>query len=190
MAEYKFKEITLDGEKYVSKKDLLAAIKGMKKDSMEGTKPGYIQEKKGRRLAAFLALNHLGAELTHPEREKYIYENITNPKQIIVSVNMENQETFLYFRGWCKHIADRRENVPIFSEDPNEAVEFSTYETAEKIAEHIKAEYNTMKLAIVPRGRVRIETGLRHLHEKYGWPMGREEADVLEDELYWVKTLG
>ena len=70
MAEYKFKEITLDGEKYVSKKDLLAAIKGMKKDSMEGTKPGYIQEKKGRRLAAFLALNHLGAELTRPEREK------------------------------------------------------------------------------------------------------------------------
>ena len=149
-----------------------------------------IQPKKGRRLAAFYALNHLAVLINKREIDQYKHDNITHQKFIIMSVNMENQECFLYFRGWCNHVPGRSGDVPIFTEDPTEALEFEHAKTAGGVSRSIISEYPHEKLEVVPRGRVRIETGLRLLHAAYGWPEGREPEDVLQDELSWTKTRG
>lgn len=188
MAEFKYlEEITLNGKQYVSKDELRALIREEKNKALAGTEPGYIEPKKGRRLAAFLALNRLGALINKREIDQYTHENITNQKHIIMSVNMDMQECFLYFRGWCDHVPGRSGDVPIFSEDPNDAVEYDDYATARKIAKQIRNEFPEMKFAVEKRGRVRIETGLRLLHAIHGWPEGREPEDVIQDELRWVK---
>lgn len=191
MAEFKYlEEINVDGKTYVSKAELRALIKSEKDKVLAGTEKGYIQPKKGRRMAAFCALNHLGALINKREIDQYKHDNITHQKYIIMSVNMDKQECFLYFRGWCNHVPGKDGDVPIFTEDPTEAVEYAEVVTARKIAEQIVSEYPMLKLEAVPRGRVRIETGLRMLHAIYGWPEGREAQDVIEDELFWTKTLG
>ena len=191
MAEFKYlEEIELNGKKYISKAELNALLRSEKRKVLDGTEPGYVEPKKGRRMAAFLSLNHLGVLVNKRELDQYKHDNITHQKHIIVSVDMEKQECFLYFRGWCNHVPGRSGDVPIFTEDPTEAVEYEEEVTANKIAEQIKNEYPHMKLGVVRRGRVRIETGLRRLHAEYGWPEGREERDVIEDELFWTKTLG
>lgn len=191
MAEFKYlEEINLDGKIYVNKAELRALIKSEKGKVLAGTEKGYIEKQKGRRIAAFLALNHLSMLINKREIDQYKHDNITHQKHIIMSVNMEEQECFLYFRGWCNHVPGSTGYVPIFTEDPTEAVEYDEEVTARKIADQIISEYPMMKLEVVRRGRVRIELGLRKLHEMYGWPDGRDEKDVIEDELFWTNTLG
>lgn len=193
------KVITIDGEQYVNKRDLLAVIKEMKRLHMDGTEPGYIETKKGRKIAAMLALNKLGAVLNYKEAmavaeervkaiEKEKAEKERGNRSIILNAS---GECFLYFRGWCKHIAGYDGKcVPVFSEDPNDAVEYDTVGHAARMIDQIKEEYPDLDLKPVKQSMPRTENGLRILHAIYGWPEDRDPHDVLDDELFWVRELG
>lgn len=64
------------GIEYVKLDELNALLVQMKKDAREGTKPGYICEDDGKRIAAHGALNHLHAVLNKEKNTVKIHERV------------------------------------------------------------------------------------------------------------------
>lgn len=70
------REITVDGRVYVDKKDLVKLIREHKKETKAGKKPGFIEEDEGKRLSAYMALNHLQARVCEREAMEAAKRNI------------------------------------------------------------------------------------------------------------------
>ena len=69
-------EINVDGRVYVDKKELVKLIREHKKETKAGKKPGFIEEEEGKRMAAFMALNHLQAEICEREAMEAAERNV------------------------------------------------------------------------------------------------------------------
>lgn len=109
-------EIEVNGRAYVDKKELLALIKEHKMKARAGEEPGFIEKDEGKRLAAFLALNHLGAAIRYKdaveaakhrtvtfERVKGRAEKLKKQRAIIVIADGDGGErTMSYFVAWVK----------------------------------------------------------------------------------------
>lgn len=67
---------TFHGIDYIKLDELNALLVQMKHDVREGTKPGYICEDEGKRIAAHGALNHLHAVLNKEKNEVKIHERV------------------------------------------------------------------------------------------------------------------
>lgn len=67
---------TFHGIDYIKLDELNALLVQMKRDAREGTKPGYICEDEGKRIAAHGALNHLHAVLNKEKNEVKIHERV------------------------------------------------------------------------------------------------------------------
>lgn len=69
-------EIEVNGRTYVDKEELLSLIKEHKMKARVGKEPGFIEEEEGKRMAAFMALNHLQAEICEREAMEAAKRNI------------------------------------------------------------------------------------------------------------------
>ena len=134
------KEINVDGRVYVDKEELMELIKKHKKLSLEGKEKGFIEGDAGKRMSAFLALNHLGATLrTEP------------PKHAAIAVVSE--EGLAYFSHWEKLSKDMPkplrdmfavcgvhggDSMPKFTDDPSKAMEFDDFDFAREMAKRIE----------------------------------------------------
>lgn len=70
----------LNGIEYVELTELNDLIKAMKRKCIDGTEPGYICEDMGKRRAAMLSLNHLGAVLNKEKTEQKMHERLEKSK--------------------------------------------------------------------------------------------------------------
>ena len=138
----KVTEIELNGRKYVDKEELRALIKEHKKKTKEGTEPGFIEQDSGKRLAGYMALNHLGAALTTNEERETAMRNILNSPKIIVHLDENGDAAF--FRMWCKNSPLKKElglkegdSVPVFSTEQEDALVFADAGMAQKQIEKI-----------------------------------------------------
>ena len=138
----KVTEIELNGRKYVDKEELRALIKEHKKKTKEGTEPGFIENDSGKRRAAYMALNHLGAALTTDEEREESMRRILNSPKIIVHLDENGDAAF--FRMWCKNSPLKKElglkegdSVPVFSEKYEHALVFADAGMAQKQIEKI-----------------------------------------------------
>lgn len=138
----KVKEIELNGRKYVDKEGLRALIKEHKKKTKEGTEPGFIEWDNGKKEAAYMALNHLGAALTTDEEREEAMRNILNSPKIIVHLDENGGASF--FRMWCRNSPLKKElglkewdSVPVFSERYEDALVFADAGMAQKQMEKI-----------------------------------------------------
>ena len=179
-------EITVNGKTYVSKTDLMAIIRQEKKKCREGTEPGYMNRKKKERIAAELSLNHLGVLVNNRYYDFVVHPRINS--HVIVSLGADG---FIYLRGWCKHVTGREgQETPVFTDDPKEAKRFEDSDVCEEVINQILAEWPLMRLHHCCANFPWQEYGLRNMHAMYGWPKGKDPEEVIQDELYWVRTLG
>lgn len=179
------KEITVDGRVYVDKVELLKLIKDEKMRHRESKEKGYLHSDREQAFAAEFSLNHLAVLIN-----KKFYEEVHRRIESKVIVTL-GKESFLYFKGWCVYVPGREgKNTPVFSEDPKEAVLFGEEDGCEKVEREINAEFPNVKLNHCCANFPWQEGMLRNMHAMYGWPKEKDPDDVLEDELFWVKTLG
>lgn len=75
------REITVDGRVYVDKKELVKLIREHKKETKAGKKPGFIEEDEGKRLSAYMALNHLQAKVCEREAMEAAKRNVAQPDE-------------------------------------------------------------------------------------------------------------
>lgn len=180
-------EITIDGREYVDKKELLALIKDEKKRHMEATEPGYLHQKKSHKIAAAGSLNRLAVLVN-----KRFYDELNKDvcKILIACAGGENG-LIAYFRGWCNHVpGEAGKPMPVFSEDPHDAVRFESRDEAKKTIKTILEDHPNLDMYPVLAGFTRNKSGLRVIHSIFGWPEDRDPNDILEDELFFTKTLG
>lgn len=179
------KEITVDGLVYVDKVELLKLIKDEKKRHLDSKEKGYMHSDKVTAIAAVYSLNHLAVLIN----KKY-YDEVHRRIESKV-ILMLGEEGFVYFKGWCDHVPGRENKAtPIFTEDPSEAALFLEEDGCEEVERKISTEFPDMKLQHCCANFPWMEGTLRNMHAMYGWPKGKDPDDVLEDELFWVKTLG
>lgn len=165
----KITEIELNGRKYVDKEQLRALIKEHKKKAKEGTEPGFIERDSGKRLAAYMALNHLGAALTTDEEREAAMRRIMNSPKIIVHFDENGDAAF--FRMWCRNSPLIKEfgiregdSVPVFSTEYRDALVFKDGEMAKKQLQKIRALFPKFgeRLKILSPGNMSRE-------EWWGW---------------------
>ena len=179
------KEITVDGRVYVDKVELLKLIKDEKKRHLDSKEKGYLHSDRDKALAAVFSLNHLAVLIN----KKY-YEEVHHRIESKVIVTL-GAESFLYFKYFCTHVPGREgKQTPVFTEDPKEALLMQDDEECETKERDINAEFPNVKLNHCCANFPWQEGMLRNMHAMYGWPKEKEPDDVLEDELFWVKTLG
>ena len=183
----KVTEIELNGRKYVDKEELRALIKEHKKKTKEGTEPGFIEQDSGKRLAGYMALNHLGAELTTDDERKEAMWNILNSPKIIVHLDENGGASF--FRMWCKNSPLKKElgmeewdSVPVFSERYEDALVFADERMAQKQMEKISKMFPKFgeRLSALNPGKMSREEwrGLAVLF--YGGPEEGGEEDSVD----------
>jgi hypothetical protein len=178
-------EINLDGRVYVDKLELLKLIKDEKKRHRESKEKGYLHSDRAEALAAEFSLNHL-AVLVNKQYYEEVHRRIGSKVIVVLG-----KESFLYFEGFRTHVAGREgKQTPVFTEDPKLAMLMQDDEECETVERDINAEYPNMKLNHCCANFPWQEGMLRNMHAMYGWPKEKEPDDVLEDELFWVKTLG
>ena len=135
-------EIELNGRVYVDKEELRALIKEHKKKTKEGTEPGFIEWDNGKKEAAYMALNRLGAALTTDKERETAMRNILNSPKIIVHLDKNGNASFFYM--WCKNSPLKKElglkegdSVPVFSTEQEDALVFEDAGMAQKQIEKI-----------------------------------------------------
>lgn len=146
--------IEVDGKKYVDREELLALIKEHKQKAKEGKEPGFIEEDKDKRMAAYLALNHLGAALRTDEERKESIERLKKGRKMICHYDANGEVSFFSF--WCKHVAEQNEDykkvmrrlginegesVPVFTTNEKEAMIFEHADMADFQIEKITGMY-------------------------------------------------
>lgn len=148
------KEITIDGEKYVRKLDLLRLFRDHKRKTDNGTEPGFICDNKDQRMAGYMALNHLQAVIFHDEAQ----ESLRRSYHMIALDDDEKGR--MYFSHWIKMKEDTPpdmktimrhngmkigDSMPVFSDDSDDGMLFKHKEMAEKTIEKIEKDYDEFK---------------------------------------------
>lgn len=82
-------EINVDGRVYVDKKELVKLIRKHKRKARVGQETGFIEEEEGKRMAAFMALNHLQAQICEREAMEAAERNVA---QVDEEKRVENRE--------------------------------------------------------------------------------------------------
>lgn len=189
-------EITVNGRVYVDKEELRKLIREHKKKADEGTEAGFIEPDKGKRMAAVMALNHLGSVLTTKEERDAEMERIRRKQKVIFHYDKEKDE-FTYFRFWCKNTPDKGkefkalmeeigigegQSVPVFSSEPGDAMRFADTDAASgckaKIEELFPVMADNLHISVwdIPMS----EAGRRLLRILHGW--GSESFEDLDDD--------
>lgn len=178
------KEITVDGRVYVDKVELLKLIKDEKKRHRESKEKGYLHSDREKAFAAEFSLNHL-AVLINKKYYEQVHRRIESKVIVVLG-----KECFLYLKGFYPMPGQAFDTTPVFTEDPNEAMLAMSDEVCENLERNIREQFPNMKLNHCCANFPWQEGTLRNMHAMYGWPKEKEPDDVLEDELFWVKTLG
>ena len=92
---------TIMGSEYVRLDELNALIREMKQKTREGTEPGYMCEDEGKRISAYLALNHLSVVLN---KEKAQVDRMMK--------TLRDATGLLKLRKQIKQEADEKEEKP------------------------------------------------------------------------------
>lgn len=160
------KEITVDGRVYVDKKELRELIREHKWKARKGEEPGFIEKDEGKRNAAFLALNHLQAALMSDEERIVCFDEVMKKRAekkghaAIVAITKDEKEpdgyAMDYFVMWSKLMPDSPElikkafeacdlkegdSMPMWCNDPAQAMEFDDYGFAKETAKKIKEQF-------------------------------------------------
>lgn len=178
------KEIAIDGETYVSKKELLDLIRGEQKRYREGKEGGYLNLSKKQTISVDLALNHLKVLLC-----KRFYDELREEMfKYIIAGSSDETGTLVYLTHWCRNVPGQEgKDIPVFGEDPNEAMRYESRENAANDISEIHEKWPGMDIGPVQVGWTHTEEGLKRIHSFLGWPEGREMEDVLREELSWRK---
>ena len=180
----KVTEIDLNGRKYVDKEELRALIKEHKKKAKAGTEPGFFEQNSGKRLAAYMALNHLGAALATDEERETAMRNILNSPKIIVHLNENGDAAF--FRMWCKNSPLKKElglkegdSVPVFSTEQEDALVFADAGMAQKQIEKITGMFPKFgkRLSALNPGKMSREQWRELSVLFYGEPGDKQKGD-------------
>ena len=180
----KVTEIELNGKKYVDKEELRALIREHKKKTKEGTEPGFIEQDSGKRIAAYMALNHLGAALTTDEEREESMRRILNSPKIIVHLDEKGNAAF--FRMWCKNSPLKKElglkdgdSVPVFSERYEDALVFADAGMAQKQIEKISRLFPIFgkRLSALNPGKMSREQWRELAVLFYGEPGDKRKGD-------------
>ena len=160
----KITEIELNGRKYVDKEELRALIREHKKKAKAGTEPGFIEWDNGKKEAAYMALNRLGAVLTTDKEREESMRRILNTPKIIVHFDENGDAAF--FRMWCKNSPLKKElglkegdSVPVFSTEYEDALVFQDAGMAQKQIEKIGKMFPKFgeRLSALNPGKMRRE---------------------------------
>lgn len=81
----------------------------------------------------------------------------------------DNENNFLWFRFWCKHIPGHEgEPMPVFSTDYRDALRFVYADMAEFTMEKISKEHEVQNLFIVPASMPESRAGRNLIRIMYG----------------------
>jgi hypothetical protein len=76
----------------------------------------------------------------------------------------KNKDDFVWFRGWCTHVPDREgEMVPVFSEDPRDAMQFLHSDKAKAVSQQIRDTFG-LDTNVCPAFTMYSDTGKRLLN--------------------------
>lgn len=180
------KEITVDGRVYMDKEELRELVKEYKHKYFEGKEPGFMCDDEGKRISAFVALNHLQAALLNDKERDEMYERakkrVERQKKhdaiIAITRDEDGSYTMEYFIEWTTLFkgTKREMRVPIFGDVPAFAMEFDDTEFAKEQAKKIKERFfnDEDTVAAVPYTDILTEVG-RDLLMALFEPGGDEE---------------
>ena len=191
-------EIEVDGKKYVDKEELGSLIKEHKAKTKEGTEPGFIEENEEKRLAGYLALNHLQSVIFSDEamdRAKKRVDKMKKQRVIVAFTTKEDGSRQAdYFTAWIKMNPELPEKVqkqlidigltedksaPMFSSEWEEAMVFDDPEFAKIQAERVRAFFDENDEVIsVPYLHIAIKSGRRLLDAMFRNEKDAEESGV------------
>jgi len=81
----------------------------------------------------------------------------------------KNKNGFVWFSFWCTHVLGREgQMTPVFTDDPNEAMQFIYADTPKSVISQINETWPDMKLFDAPAIWAMCDTGRRLLRAIFG----------------------
>lgn len=159
-------EINVDGRVYVDKEELRKLIVEHKCETLKGEKHGFIEKNEEKRRAGYMALNHLQAALMSDEERIVCLDKMMKKSAekkghaAIVAITKDEKEpdgyAMNFFVMWSKLMPDSPESIkqvfdacgfkegdpiPMWIDDPVQAMEFDDYGFAQETAKKIKEKF-------------------------------------------------